>query len=56
MTDEYGLKDHVKIGYNVPFWEWPEGKSASCCCCGILIDQTPSSRKLGMQINIPCGV
>jgi hypothetical protein len=27
MTDEYGLKDHVKIDYNVPFWEWPEGTS-----------------------------
>jgi hypothetical protein len=27
MTEEFGLKDHVKIDYNVPFWEWPEGKS-----------------------------
>jgi hypothetical protein len=28
MTEEFGLKDHVKIDYNVPFWEWPEGKSS----------------------------
>lgn len=27
MTDEYGMKDHQRIDYNVPFWEWPEGKS-----------------------------
>jgi len=28
MTDEFGLKDHVKIDYNVPFWDWPESKSS----------------------------
>jgi len=27
MIEEFGLKDHVKIDYNVPFWEWPEGQS-----------------------------
>lgn len=28
MTEEFGVKDHIKIDYNVPFWEWPEGQSA----------------------------
>lgn len=31
MTDEYGMKDHQRIDYNVPFWEWPESKSLLDC-------------------------
>lgn len=51
MTDEFGMQDHKRIGYNVPFWEWPEGRSFHISprngCTNTC--QIRSSRKLGQD-------
>jgi len=49
MTGEFGLQDHVKIDYNVPFWEWPEGESSHISPCAKPDIQMPYSRRLGEE-------